>query len=121
MKIPQEFLKDRKRGLPIFVEEIINNNYRCQNCGDRGFITAFYADHRYSAREGAPPTTPKGRVISFINNGWWIGEHRTAVCPVCKGDPSRNVQPVYVQRPEFFREQMGNLDGAMQNRHPAKA
>ena len=117
MNIPTEFKQDqRTRGLPIFVEDIIhNNNHRCNNCGDRGFITAFYADHHYSAREGAPPTTPKGRVVSFINNGWWVGEHRTAVCPTCKGDPFRNQQPVYVKRPDLMRELTGKLN-AMQNR-----
>ena len=116
MNIPTEFKQDqRTRGLPIFVEEPSGGNHRCQNCGDRGFITAFYADHHYSAREGAPPACAKGRVLSFINGGWWTGEHQTAVCPVCKGDPSRNVQPVYVKRPELFRELRGKLD-AMQNR-----
>jgi len=120
MNVPPKFLQDqRRRSLPIFVEVIEQSScsYRCKNCGDRGFITAFYADHNLSARVGAPPPAPKGRVLSFINNGWWI-EHQTETCPDCKGDPSRNRQPAYIKRPEVLNELTAKLHTMQDQRKP---
>ena len=103
MKLPDEFTRERNRNLPVFIGQPNTPGAKCVNCGDRGIITAFYCDHPLSARDGAPPHPPKGKVVSFINNGWWIGEHRTATCPVCRGDPDRNRQPTYVPMPDELR------------------
>jgi len=123
MNIPVDFKRDRRtRNLPIFVEEITvtDSSFHCQNCGDRGFITAFYADHQFSAREGAPPTPPKGRALSFINGGWWIGEHQTRTCPDCKGDPRRNRKQAYVKRPELLNDLTEKLHAMQDRKHAEK-
>lgn len=57
----------------------------CPNCGGSGRMTTFIA------KEG-PFNTPGGIGISKYANGkWWVGQHFTALCPICQGDGKKRV------------------------------
>ena len=122
MNIPVQFMKDLNRKnshgqiLPIFIAIVDGDDFSCKNCSDRGFITAFYADHPLSARGGAVPPQRIGRVTAFFSNGWWYGEYFTARCPACEGDPTRGKQSEEMSAPDWVTKKSQKYLGEFEER-----
>ena len=71
---------------PTFVEgDYYPKAVGCMNCNGRGFLVAFFADYQHSAVVGGvPPVTEKGKVLKWVRESWWVGEHISFPCPVCR-------------------------------------
>ena len=75
---------------PTFVNADLFTTGKCHNCGDRGFMIAFFCDYEKSALVGTIPVMPPwdkgasaGKCMKWVNGAWWIGEHESFPCPVC--------------------------------------
>ena len=77
------------RPKPVFVDPSLFPDAECPNCNDRGFLTAFFCEFQQSAAVNEHPHTIGGTAMKWVENAdgsgaWWVGNHRTYPCPVCR-------------------------------------
>jgi hypothetical protein len=81
MEFPSEFrffIRDPDVRAAFVSENISPQKTDCPNCGSVGYIYIFIAT-------GGPFKDPSpNKVNHWTKNGWYVGETKSAVCPVCK-------------------------------------
>jgi hypothetical protein len=106
MKIPQEFQAFMK--LPTTKKASISaiapvSQAVCQNCGGVGRMYIFIGvDGPF--RTPSVQSVPK--VCAFIDGRWWVGQHFSAVCPVCKGKDYATEEEVYTANTAMLTNQL---------------